>query len=195
MSRTVDPDADDAEEGEITRLLQSWSNGESSALDQLMLLVYDDLSTIAHQQLHHERSEHTLNTAALVHEAYLKLVDQATATWKDRAHFFAVSAKIIRNLLVDHARERAAVKRGGDAILLPLNDQLAGQPPRPVELLALDEALTELGRYDKRLERVVECRFFGGMTMKETAETLGLSLTTTERDWRRARAYLYRALA
>jgi RNA polymerase sigma factor (TIGR02999 family) len=194
MSYRSGPDAVAGPDGEVTRLLQACSNGERGALDRLMPLVYDDLRAIAHQRLLRERPDHTLNTTAVVHEAYLRLVDQATATWRDRAHFFAVSARVIRNLLVDHARERAAAKRGGEAILLPLDEELAGEPPHTVELLALDEALTALGRHDERLERVVECRFFGGMNMKETAETLGLSLTTTERDWRRARAYLYDAL-
>jgi RNA polymerase sigma factor (TIGR02999 family) len=160
-----------------------------------MPLVYDDLRAIAHQRLRLERPDHTLNTTAIVHEAYLKLVDHEAATWKDRAHFFAVSARVIRNLLVDYAREQKAAKRGGGAVLLPLDTRLTGEEPRTIELLALDEALTSLGRRDARLERIVECRFFGGMSMKETAETLGVSLSTAERAWRRARAHLYRALA
>lgn len=180
---------------EITILLQACSAGETHAFDRLMPLVYDDLRAIAHRRLRLERADHTLNTTAIVHEAYLKLVDRATATWRDRAHFFAVSARVIRNLLIDYARERKAAKRGGGALLLPLDEQLAGEPPRTIELLALDEALAELGRRDERLERLVECRFFGGMTMQDTAETLGVSLSTAERDWRRARAYLFDALS
>lgn len=195
MSSAPDPNPSSHHQGEITQLLEACSNGEPEALDRLMPLVYDDLRAIAHRRLALERADHTLNTTAVVHEAYLKLVDHATATWRDRAHFFAVSARVIRNLLVDYARERRAAKRGGNAVLLPLDEQLAGRPPRTVELLALDEALTALGRHDTRLERVVECRFFGGMSMKETAETLGVSLSTAERDWRRARAYLYEALS
>lgn len=179
---------------EITALLEACSAGESGAFDRLMPLVYDDLRAIARRRLRLERSDHTLDTTAIVHEAYLKLVDQATATWRDRAHFFAVSARVIRNVLIDYARERKAKKRGGGAIKLPLDEQLAVQPPRVIELLALDEALTALGRKDERLERVVECRFFGGMTMKETAATLDVSLSTAERAWRRARTYLFEAL-
>jgi len=196
MSRVPEPDPPSAGSArEITELLAACSGGDRDALDRLLPLVYDDLRAIAHGRLRLERSDHTLNTTDVVHEAYLKLVDQATATWRDRAHFFAVSARVIRNLLIDYARERKAAKRGGGAILLPLDEQLAGRTPRTVELLALDEALTALGRHDERLERVVECRFFGGMSMKETAETLGVSLSTAERDWRRARAYLYEALS
>jgi len=195
MARKTDRNPPSRPRGEITELLDACSNGEHDALDRLMPLVYDDLRAIAHRRLRLERPDHTLNTTAIVHEAYIKLVDQATATWRDRAHFFAVSARVIRNLLIDYARERKAAKRGGGAILLPLDESLAGAPPRTIELLALDEALTALGRKDARLERVVECRFFGGMSMKETAETLGTSLSTAERDWRRARAYLYETLA
>ena len=195
MAPTSDPDLPPRPPGEITELLDACSNGERDALDRLRPLVYDDLRAIAHRRLRLERADHTLNTTAIVHEAYLKLVDQSTATWRDRAHFFAVSARVIRNLLIDYARERKAAKRGGDAIRLPLDEKLAGRTPRTVELLALDEALTALGRHDERLERVVEYRFFGGMTMEETAETLGVSLSTAERHWRRARAYLYEALS
>ncbi len=189
------PDPASRPPGEITALLEACSSGEADAFDRLIPLVYDYLRAIAHNRLALERPDHTLNTTAIVHEAYMKLVDQATATWRDRAHFFAVSAKVIRNLLIDYARERKAAKRGGGAIRLPLSEELAGREPRTVELLALDEALTALGKHDARLERVVEYRFFGGMTVKETAETLGVSPSTVARDWRRARAYLYRALS
>ncbi len=179
----------------ITTLLDACSAGEAGAFDRLMPLVYDDLRAIAHRRLRLERADHTLSTTAIVHEVYLKLVDQATATWRDRAHFFAVSARVIRNLLIDYARERNAAKRGGGAILLPLDEQVAGEPQGTIDLLALNEALVDLGRKDERLERLVECRFFGGMTMQDTAETLGVSLSTAERDWRRARAHLFDALS
>ncbi|HKK08994.1 MAG TPA: ECF-type sigma factor [Gemmatimonadota bacterium] len=195
MVRTAETDSPSRPRGEITELLEAWGSGERDALDRLMPLVYDDLRAIAHQRLRLERPDHTLDTTAIVHEAYLKLVDQESATWQDRAHFFALSARVIRNLLVDYARQRKAAKRGGDAVLLPLDARLAGEEPRTIELLALDEALAGLGCRDARLERVVECRFFGGMSMKETAETLGISLSTAERAWRRARAHLYRRLA
>jgi RNA polymerase sigma factor (TIGR02999 family) len=179
---------------QITELLRACSNGDSEAFDRLIPLVYDDLRAIAHNRLSFERSDHTLSTTVIVHEAYLNLVDQATATWRDRAHFFAVSSKVIRNVLIDYARERKAAKRGGGAIHLPLLEDLKGNGPRTMELLALDEALARLGERDERLERVVECRFYGGFSMQETAEALGISLRTAERDWRRARAYLYQSL-
>jgi RNA polymerase sigma factor (TIGR02999 family) len=188
------PESPSSPQKEITELLQACSEGADGAFDQLILLVYDDLKAIAHGRLAFERPDHTLNTTGLVHEAYMDLVDQATATWRDRGHFFAVSARIIRNILVDYARERKALKRGGGAIHLPLSEELKDDEPETVELLAVDEALSALGRMDERLERVVECRFFGGMSMQETADTLGMSLRTAERAWRRARAYLYQAL-
>jgi RNA polymerase sigma factor (TIGR02999 family) len=187
------PDAQEGE-GEVTALLAASARGESDALDRLMPLVYDSLRAIAHRRLRAARPEHTLNTTAIVHEAYLKLVHQTGASWRNRAQFFAFAGRVIRNLLIDYGRERRAAKRGGGAILLPLDDQLAGAPERTVELLALDEALTRLGQSDQRLERLVEYRFFGGLTMEETAEAMGVSVTTAERDWRRARAYLFAAL-
>lgn len=183
-----------ADSAGITQLLAASSGGDPEALNRLMPLVYDNLRAIAHRRLGLERPAHTLNTTALVHEAYLKLIDHKNASWKDRTHFFAVSARIIRNLLIDHARERNAAKRGGNAVRLPLADELYGDDSNPLELLALDEALTELGRLDPRLERLVEYKFFGGMNMREAAEALDVSLSTAERDWRRARAYLSRAL-
>jgi len=195
MSGKPDQHAIPDPHGEITRLLAACSSGEREAFDRLIPLVYDDLRAIAHGRLVHERPDHTLNTTAVVHEAYVKLVDQATASSRDRAHFFAVAARVMRHLLIDHARERTAAKRGGGALHLPLDERLAGEEPRLVELLALDEALSRLGERDAHLERVVECRFFGGMTMEETAESLGSSLRTTERDWKRARTYLYEALS
>ncbi|MDH3207558.1 MAG: sigma-70 family RNA polymerase sigma factor [Gemmatimonadota bacterium] len=180
---------------DITKLLHACANGERGAFDRLMPLVYDDLRAIAHNRLSRERADHTLNTTGIVHEAYIRLVPQAEATWRDRGHFFAVSSKVIRDLLVDHARERKAAKRGGGAIHLPLTDALNGQEPRTIDLLALDEALAGLGEMDPRLEQVVECRFFGGLSMEETAAAIGASLRTAEREWRRARAYLYQALS
>jgi RNA polymerase sigma factor (TIGR02999 family) len=181
----------------VSRLLADCARGEGEAFGQLMVEVYDDLRRIAHRRLAEEREGHTLSTTALVHEAYLQLVSQATASWRDRAHFFAVAARVIRHVLIDYGRARNAEKRGGGAIHVPLDmppDGVEGEAPRTVELLALDEALQELWRRDPRLERVVECRFFGGMTMQDTAEALGVSLRTAERDWTRAKAYLFHAL-
>lgn len=195
MSAASDQQPPATPQGEITRLLEAFAGGEHAALDRLVPLVYGDLRAIAHRRLLSERPDHTLNTTAIVHEAYLKLVDQATATWRDRAHFFAVAARVMRHVLIDYARERSAVKRGGSAFHIPLHEHLTGEEPRLVELLALDEALSRLGKKDERLERVVECRFFAGLDMRETAETLGTSLRTAERDWQRARTYLYDALS
>lgn len=183
-----------ADPGPVTRLLADCAQGDAEAFDRLIPLVYEDLRKIAHRRLAHERAEHTLSTTAVVHEAYLKLVNQATATWRDRAHFFAVAATVIRQVLVDYAKARATLKRGGGAIRIPLDENLDGVEPATVELLALEEALEELSRHDPRLEKIVEYRFFGGMTMKDTAAAAGVSLRTAERDWARAKAYLYRAL-
>lgn len=175
-------------------LLQQSANGDREAFDRLIPLVYGDLKGIARRRLRDERDEHTLDTTDIVHEAYLQLVPQATATWQDRVHFFAVAARVIRHVLIDYARHRGAEKRGGSAIKVPLREDLQGEGERTVELLALDEALESLSEKDPRLRDVVECRFFAGMTMKETAEALDVSKRTAERDWTRARTYLYRAL-
>lgn len=182
---------------EITGLLEAHAAGDDEALEQLIPLVYDDLRRIARQRLRSERRSHTLDTTAVVHEAYLRLVDVSDPDWNGRAHFFAVSSRLIRNLLIDYARRRKADKRGGDSIRVPLNEELDAasiDAPVGVDLLALDEALTALARHDERMERVVECRFFGGLTVRETAKVLGVSTRTVERDWTRAKAYLYRAL-
>jgi len=187
--------ADDASpSGEITMLLQRSAKGDRDAFQHLIPLVYSDLKGIAHRRLRGERPGHTLNTTAVVHEAYLQLVPQATATWRDRAHFFAVAARVIRHVLIDYALRRGAEKRGGSAIHVPLREELAGEVGRTVDLLALDEALEALAAKDSRLRDVVECRFFAGMTVEETAEALGVSKRTAERDWTRARTYLYCAL-
>ncbi len=187
--------APDESEDQLTRLLASCSDGNEEAFDRLIPLVYADLRTIAHRRLRSERAGHTLDTTAVVHEAYLQLVNQATATWRDRAHFFAVASRVIRHVLIDYARRRDAVKRGGGRLQVPLREAMTGQEPRTVDLLALDEALTELADHDERMAQVVECRFFGGMTMEETAAAVGVSQRTAERDWTRARAHLYRSLS
>jgi RNA polymerase sigma factor (TIGR02999 family) len=183
--------------GEITGILARCANGDRAAFDRLVPLVYEDLRRIAHRRLRAERTDHTLDTTALVHEAYLELVDQATATWNDRAHFFAVAARVIRNVLVDYARRQGAEKRGGDRVRVPLGPEPARTEggPGAVELIALDRALTRLGLHDPELERMVECRYFAGMTVAETAEALGSSERTVARNWTRARAYLFDALS
>ena len=181
--------------GEVTRLLTECAAGDRGAFARLVPLVYDDLRGIAHQRLRSEREGHTLSTTALVHEAYLHLVDQATATWQDRAHFFAVASKVIRQVLTDYARWSGAQKRGGGAIRVPLSERMPTQESDTVDFLALDEALTALAGHDPRLEQVVECRFFGGMSVRDTAVALGISERTVARDWVTAKAYLFRALS
>jgi RNA polymerase sigma factor (TIGR02999 family) len=185
------PEQDPAQ---VTRLLKDFAAGDRSAFDRLVPLVYEDLQGIAHRRLAAERHDHTLDTQTLVHEAWIRMVDHTSVDWQSRAHFFALSAGLIRRVLVDHARTKARLKRGGNAVVVPLRDELDGTESDPVDLLVLDEALDALGDRDPRLRRVVECRFFGGMTVPDTAEALGVSLRTVERDWTRAKAYLYRAL-
>ncbi len=184
----MDGDAD------ITGLLRAWRAGDAGALDRLFPLVYDELRRIAHHQLSRERTGHTLDTAALVHEAYLKLVDQTRVQWADRSHFFAVAARAMRRVLVDYARRLRAEKRGGAPKRVSLTDVMLVAEERADTLVALDQALTELAGVDKRLCRVVECRFFGGLTEEETAEVLGVTARTVRRDWTKAKCWLHRAL-
>jgi RNA polymerase sigma factor (TIGR02999 family) len=178
----------------MTRLLRECAAGRDAAFDELIEVVYADLRRIAHRSLRREQSGHTLDTTALVHEAYLNLVPQSEASWRDRAHFFAVASRVIRHVLIDYARRRKAAKRDG-GLRIPLRDGLAPSDPADVDLIALDEALVRLAARDERLARIVECRFFGGMTVKETAGVLGISPRTVDRGWARARTYLYRDLS
>ncbi|CAN5848972.1 sigma-70 family RNA polymerase sigma factor [soil metagenome] len=187
-----------ATEPQIARLLAECTSGDRYAADRLFSLVYEDLRALAHRHLRGEGAGHTLNTTALVHEAYLALVDQTVGGWRDRAHFLAVSSRAMRHILIDYARARLTAKRGGAAIRVPLREDLApgdSDEQAETDLLALEEALVELSRHDERLGRVVECRFFGGMSVEETAEALGVGVRTVERDWTRAKAYLYHHLA
>ncbi len=181
--------------GEVTQLLQQLTRGDRDAVDQLFPLVYGELRGIAHQRLRNEPAGHTLNTGALVHEAYIKLVDQERADWQNRAHFFAVAARAMRRVLLDYAIARGAQKRGGGRGQVPLDDAMLVAEERSDELLALDEALQQLEHFDERQVRVVECRFFGGMSIEETAEALGISPATVKRDWTAARAWLNRELS
>ncbi len=178
----------------ITELLQEWSDGSGEAFDRLVGIVYDDLSRIAHRQLGGERPGHTLDTQALVHESYLNLVDRPGESWRNRAQFFAVASKAMRRVLIDYARRRNAQRRGGGAAPVTWTDRQGAIDRDLDELLAIDEALRRLSERDERMGRVVECRFFGGMTVEETAEALDTSPRTVERDWTRARAYLFRDL-
>ncbi len=180
---------------EVTRLLQEWSDGRADAFDRLISLVYDDLSRIAHRQLRGERAGHTLCTQALVHESYLNLVGKPGETWRNRSQFFAVAARAMRRVLIDHARRRKAARRGGGVMPVTWTDRAGARERDLDELLALDESLTALSERHPRMGQVVECRFFGGMSVEETAEALGVSRRTVERDWTRAKAYLYRDLS
>ena len=179
-------------ESDITGLLLAWRAGDQAAVDRLFPLVYEELRHIAHRQLGRERSDHTLSTTALVHEGYLKLVDQRRARWEDRAHFFAVAAQAMRRILVSYARRHRADKRRGE--MVQLEDVVALADDRADLLLALDEALTQLSEVDERLARVVDCRFFGGLTEEETAEALGVTARTVRRDWVKAKGWLNQAL-
>ena len=180
--------------GEISQVLAAARRGEPDALDRLLPLVYDDLRWRAHQQLRRRRPGQTLDTTALVHEAYLKLVDPGQADYRDRCHFFAAAATVMRHILVDRARRHAALKRGGAGQRVTLDSSILQVEAKAVEILDLDAALRSLAEVDERLARLVELRFFGGLTLEETAEALQLSERTVQRDWRAARAFLYRTL-
>ena len=179
---------------EVTELLVDWSNGNPQALEQLMPLVYKELHRLAASYLRRERSGHTLQSTALVNEAFLKLVDQTRVQWKNRAHFFGVAAQMIRRILVDHARGHQAAKRGSNAPKLSLDEALGVPDPRDLDLLALDDALDRLGAIDPQQSRIVELRFFGGLSIEETAEAIGISPATVKRDWTMAKAWLYQNL-
>jgi RNA polymerase sigma-70 factor, ECF subfamily len=179
----------------ITSILLEWgAPGEERPLDGLLPFVYDELRRVAHRQLGRERPGHTLQPTALVHEAYLRLVDQTRARWVDRAHFFAVAAGVMRRILIDYARRYRAAKRGGDAQRVDLDLAELSLDERSEMLINLDEALGRLAELNPRLSQVVECRFFGGMTEEETAEALGVTDRTVRRDWIKAKAWLSREL-
>jgi len=178
----------------ITQLLVQWSNGDLQALEQLTPLVYDELRQMARTYLRRERPDHTLQPTALVHEAYLRLVDQHSVSWQNRAHFFGIASQMMRRILVNHALARATAKRGGEAEKLPLEkaNGFAGQ--QEVDLISLDEALRELELLDPKQTRIVELRFFGGLSIEETAEVLKLSPATVKREWVTARLWLRRKI-
>ena len=178
----------------VTQLLIAYSNGNQHALDQLLPMVYHELRRIAELRMRRERSDHTLNATALVHEAYLKLMDQGDVSWQNRAHFFAISSRLMRQILIDYARKHNAEKRGGGTPDTILDGKEIALGERADELIALDEALDRLASFDERMARVVEYRFFGGLTIEETAEVLDISPMTVKRDWRKAKAWLYREL-
>ena len=180
---------------QVTQLLLKWSDGDRSALDQLIPLVHSELRRMARRYMGRQNPGHTLETSALINEAYLRLVNQQSVEWKDRAHFFAVSAQIMRNILIDHARRYRYAKRGAGARKIEL-DEMAEMPERrAAEFVALDDALRELATVDPRKSEIVELRFFGGLNIEETAEVMKISPATVQREWRAARAWLQRAMA
>jgi RNA polymerase sigma factor (TIGR02999 family) len=184
----------DYQEGDVTQLLIQWRAGDRAALDRLMPLVYDQLRLIAGRFLRRENAGHTLQSTELVHEAYVRLIDQTRSDWQSRAHFYGVAATIIRNILVDHARARLAAKRGGDAPLLSLDEALAFPEKRDLDVIAVDDALLSLSRLDAQQSRIIELRFFAGLTIEETAEVLSISTSTVKRDWILAKTWILRHL-
>ena len=178
----------------LTQLLLEWQQGDRRAFDVLTSLVYDELRRIAHRCVQRERDGHTLETTALVNEAYLRLAGEHRIEWQNRAHFFAVMAQVMRHVLTDHARRRHYAKRGGHQQRVSLEESSVMSPQRAAELVALDEALEELSRVDPRKSRVVELRYFGGLSLEETAAVLEVSVMTVRRDWRAAKAWLYKAV-
>jgi RNA polymerase sigma-70 factor (ECF subfamily) len=179
--------------GDISRLLRAWSDGDQSALERLTPIVYDELHRLARRYMKRERPGHSLQTAALVNEAYMRLVDCERMQWQNRAHFFAVSAQLMRRILVDHAR-RHNLKRGGDVQHVSLDEAAVVGGDQDADMAALDDAMNALARIDPRKVQVVEMRFFGGLSVEETAEVLKVSPVTVKRDWRAARAWLYREM-
>jgi RNA polymerase sigma factor (TIGR02999 family) len=182
-------------QGPVTALLKRWRQGDSAALEKLLPLVYGELRRIAARQLRRERLNHTLQPTALVHEVYLKLVDQHRIEWQNRAQFFGVAALLIRRILVDHARSRRTVKRGAGALTVTLDDAVSEPARRDIDLVKLDDALLSLATKDEQQSRVVELRFFGGLSIEETAEVLRISPSTVKRDWVAAKAWLYRDMS
>ena len=179
---------------EITQLLVEWSDGNQSALDELYPLVYDELHRLARRYMSRERKDHTLQTTALINEAYVRLVDQRNVRWSNRSHFFAISAQIMRRILIDHARRHAYAKRGGGARQVSLEEAATVTPEQSSELIRLDEALKSLAEMDPRRSQVVELRYFGGLNNEEIAGVLRVSENTVTRDWNMARAWLYQQL-
>jgi RNA polymerase sigma-70 factor (ECF subfamily) len=182
------------QEAEVTALLAEVAKGNQAAQEQLVPLVYSELKKLARAYMRRERDDHTLQTTALVHEAYLKLVRKRSPNWQGRSHFFGIAAQLMRQILIDHARGRLREKRGGAPVVLPLNEVLAFSPEHSEALVKLDEALVRLAKLDARQSQIVELRFFGGLSVEETAEFLGVSSKTVKRDWSVAKAWLHAEL-
>jgi RNA polymerase sigma-70 factor, ECF subfamily len=180
---------------EVSQLLLDWSNGDQAALDKVMPVVYQELHRMAHHYMRKERVGQTLQTTALVNEAYLRLADYKKMRWQSRAHFFAVAAQVMRRILVEKARSKKFAKRGGGAHQISLDETAIVSAGRSAEVIAVDEALTDLESWDPRKGRIVELRFFGGLSIEETAEVLKVSPTTVQREWRSAKAWLHRAIS
>jgi len=179
----------------ITQMLHLWSDGNREVLEDLMPLVYDELHRQAARFLSRERRDHTLQTTALIHETYIKLIDQREVDWESRTHFFAIAAKLMRRILVDYARKKNREKRGGETVKLPLEEAaLVVGKEKSIDLMALDEALTKLEKIDRQQARIVELRYFSGLSLEETAEVLKISRTTVATDWAMAKAWLHREL-
>ena len=180
---------------EVTQLLVDWSNGSQAALDKLMPLVYGELHRLAHQYMRRERPGHTIQTSELVNEAYLRLIDQRQVHWQNRSHFYGIAAQLMRRILVDHARSRQYAKHGGSTRQVPLDEVLIVSEERGAEVIALDDALKGLATFDERKSQIVELRFFGGLSIEETADVLEVSPGTVMRDWTLAKAWLRREIA
>jgi RNA polymerase sigma factor (TIGR02999 family) len=181
---------------EITQMLLELTDGNEEVVNQILPHIYDELRRLASSYLRRERSNHTLQPTALVHEAYMKLIDQTRVKWQNRAHFFGIAAQVMRRILMDHARKHTAEKRGGDAEVLPIEEEiLIVSHDKSAELIALDDALQQLAEMDERKAKIVELRYFGGLSIEETAEVIGVSVPTVNREWRMAKAWLYSELA
>lgn len=180
---------------QVTRLLRRWRGGEREALDALIAIVYGELHRMAHQYLHRERSDHTLQSTALVHELYVRLVEQKLPDWQNRAHFFGVSARLMRQILVEYARGHQAAKRGGSACKVTLDEGLLGAQTADLDVVMLDDALQGLAKLDEQQSRIVELRFFAGLSINDTAEVLAISPATVTREWTTARVWLHREIS
>jgi len=179
----------------ITQLLEKWGNGNKEVLDELLPIVYDELRRQAARYLRRERVGHTLQTTALIHEAYIRLVDQRNVRWQNRAHFFGIASQLMRRILVDHARTKKRVKRGGSDVRVSLAEAIVTTKAKDLDVLALDEALDKLATIDNQQARIVELRFFSGLTVEETSEVLSISPATVKRDWSMAKAWLHREIS